>query len=183
MKILGISLGRKNGTNDCMCKEALMAAKEMGAEVEFIQMLDLDIKHCTGCTACTATAFSGRGNKCVIKDDFQEISETLISADGIVIAAPVYWYTFPAQIKAAIDRFYSIYGGGHTFTGKKVALLSCCEEDTTETFNGIKFAFEKTMAFMDATIVDEILMPGVVDAGDIYKTDGIDKAKELVNKF
>ena len=71
MKILGISLGRKNGTNDSMCKEALMAAKEMGADVEFILMFDLDIKHCTGCTACTAAVFSGRGNKCVIKDDFE----------------------------------------------------------------------------------------------------------------
>ena len=28
MKILGISGGTKNGANDCMCKEALLAAKE-----------------------------------------------------------------------------------------------------------------------------------------------------------
>ena len=30
MKILGISGGTKNGANDCMCKEALLAAKEQG---------------------------------------------------------------------------------------------------------------------------------------------------------
>lgn len=34
MKILGISGGTKNGANDCMCKEALLAAKEQGAENE-----------------------------------------------------------------------------------------------------------------------------------------------------
>ena len=45
MKILGISAGTKNGNNDAMCKEALMGAKEMGAEVEFIRLHDLDLKH------------------------------------------------------------------------------------------------------------------------------------------
>ena len=38
MKILGISGGMRNGSNDGMCIEALMGAKEMGAEVEFIQL-------------------------------------------------------------------------------------------------------------------------------------------------
>ena len=54
MKILGISGGMRNGSNDGMCIEALMGAKEMGAEVEFIQLQNLHIEHCTGCTACTA---------------------------------------------------------------------------------------------------------------------------------
>ena len=36
VKILGISLGTKNGSNDAMCKEALIAAQEAGAEVSFI---------------------------------------------------------------------------------------------------------------------------------------------------
>ena len=50
MKILGISGGTKNGNNDAMCKEALMGAKEAGAEVEFINLNELHIEHCTGCT-------------------------------------------------------------------------------------------------------------------------------------
>ena len=43
MKILGISGGMRNGSNDGMCIEALMGAKEMGAEVEFIQLQNLHI--------------------------------------------------------------------------------------------------------------------------------------------
>lgn len=71
MKILGISGGNKNGANDCMCKEALLAAKEQGAEIEFVRLMDLDIKHCTGCKACVMSLFSGRGNMCVLKDDMR----------------------------------------------------------------------------------------------------------------
>ena len=46
-----------------------MGAKEMGAEVEFIQLQNLHIEHCTGCTACVQSVLGGRGGKCVLKDD------------------------------------------------------------------------------------------------------------------
>ena len=42
MKILGVSLGTKNGNNDTMCRVALEAAKEMGAEIEFILAREAD---------------------------------------------------------------------------------------------------------------------------------------------
>ena len=48
MKVLGISAGTQNGSNDAMCKEALMAAKEAGAKDEFINLHRLKIRHCTG---------------------------------------------------------------------------------------------------------------------------------------
>ena len=36
MKVLGLSAGTLNGANDSLCKEALMAAKDAGAEIEFL---------------------------------------------------------------------------------------------------------------------------------------------------
>ena len=40
MKILGVSLGTKNGNNDTMCRVALEAARDAGAEIEFIHAFD-----------------------------------------------------------------------------------------------------------------------------------------------
>ena len=53
MKILGISLGTKNGNNDTMCRVALEECQKLGAEIEFIHLFDWDIQTCTGCVLGT----------------------------------------------------------------------------------------------------------------------------------
>ena len=105
MKIIGISGGTKNGNNDSMCKEALMGAKEIGAEIEFIRLMDLDIKHCTGCTACVGALFSGKGNMCVLKDDFDWLLDKMLDADGIVFALPIFEKGVPGIFQTITDRF------------------------------------------------------------------------------
>ena len=90
MKILGISGGMRNGSNDGMCIEALMGAKEMGAEVEFIQLQNLHIEHCTGCTACVQSVLGGRGGKCVLKDDFDWLLDKMLDAGLLDEAKLVY---------------------------------------------------------------------------------------------
>ena len=65
MKIVGVSLGTRGGSNDAMCKEALNAARKEGAEVSFIHLLDWDIKDCTGCVACSRGLVMGKGNICL----------------------------------------------------------------------------------------------------------------------
>lgn len=115
--------------------------------------------------------------------DYKELDQKLIGADGIVLAAPVYWYTFPADIKAVIDHFYFPYCKGNTFKGKKTALIACCEEKPMETFDGMNFAFDKTMELMEAEIVGKVLIPGVLDPNDIKNTDGEAQAAKLAELF
>lgn len=105
MKILGISAGTKNGGNDGMCREALMGAKEMGADVEFINLYDIDLKPCTGCTACVQSIFSGKGNCCVIKDDFDWLLDKMYDADGIVFAVPIFEKGAAGIFRDLTDRF------------------------------------------------------------------------------
>ena len=52
MNPLGIPYGTMNGSNDTMAKEALMGAQEAGAEIELIDAVILNIRHCTGCKTC-----------------------------------------------------------------------------------------------------------------------------------
>jgi multimeric flavodoxin WrbA len=120
------------------------------------------------------------GKACSHNDDFNEIANEILNADGIVFAFPVYWYFFPACIKLLIDKFYSFWIGGHTMKGKKVALISCCEEDNMEAFDSINIAFDKSFHLLDADIVGKVEIKGVNEAGAIRSTDGELRAAELV---
>ena len=90
MKILGISFGTTNGSNDAMVKEALMGAKEAGAEVQFVHILDWDIKNCSGCCACSKGLVMGAGNICSIKDELDDLLDLILDADGIFVSTPIF---------------------------------------------------------------------------------------------
>ena len=109
MKVLGISMGRKNERCDIYCKQALMgveaAAKASGKdiEVEFINTVNMNIGHCRGCGACSK-APDGK-IKCILPDDYLVLEEKVLDADGIIIAAPVYSVGIVGQLKNFLDRF------------------------------------------------------------------------------
>ena len=168
---------RKNGNSNALAAAFAEEARKAGASVTEYDVANMEIGGCRSCYGCMTK------RACVFHDDFEKVAESLCDADSIVIASPVYWYTFPAQIKAVIDRWFSLYVAEKDFLGKKVALLSCCEEETEETFAGIRIAFEKTMALMKAEIVGEVLIPKVSDVGEIKNTDGEEQARELARKF
>lgn len=121
MKVLGISFGTKNGTNDSLCIEALMGAKEQGADVEFIQMSTLNIKHCTGCVACSRTLLSGKGSVCTVKDDFEWLLDKMLDADGIIITDPIFEEGASGLFHTITDRFGPRTDRGNNIIGTKVA--------------------------------------------------------------
>jgi multimeric flavodoxin WrbA len=121
MKILGISAGTNGGSNDAMCKEALMAAQECGAEIEFINLNKLNIQHCTGCKACVMGLFSGRGNSCVLKDDFQWLLDKMYDADGIVWAVPIFEKCASGLFHTVMDRFGPRMDRGNNMIAQKIA--------------------------------------------------------------
>jgi multimeric flavodoxin WrbA len=105
MKILAISMGRHDHNCDIVAKHTLMAAKELDAEVKFVNTMDMKINHCTGCGACSALRDRGKQIKCVIKDDYLELENDVLDADGIILVAPVYSLAPSGQLKNFIDRF------------------------------------------------------------------------------
>ncbi|MGD9210031.1 MAG: flavodoxin family protein [Desulfobacteraceae bacterium] len=121
MKILGISSGTKNGNNDSMCKEALMGAKETGAEIEFIRLLDLDIKYCIGCVSCVMSMMTGKGNRCILKDDFEWLLDKMLDADGIIFTTPVFVKGTPGIFHTIMDRFGPRLDRGNVIIATEIA--------------------------------------------------------------
>lgn len=104
-RVLGISGGSRNGANDAVVKEALLGAQEAGAETEFIHLLDLDIKPCTGCVACVLGLIKGGSGKCAIKDDdFAWLEDRMFEADGLIFSMPVFEKGIPSAFECVTDR-------------------------------------------------------------------------------
>lgn len=110
MKVIAVSGGTKNGSNDAMAREALMGAKEAGAEVEFIRLLDLDLKPCTGCIACVNSLMNGGNGDCVIKDDEKWLDEKFLNSDAVIFVMPIFEKGTPGIMHIVQDR---LFGPGH----------------------------------------------------------------------
>lgn len=62
-------------------------------------------------------------------------------------------------------------------------MIVCCEEEDMSVMDGIRIPLERSAALLQWKIVGEVLVPGVLAAGDIEKTDGCRQAAALAEKF
>ena len=121
-----------------------------GHEVSRITLHDKAI-HC--CLACAKCKESPDAIDCVQKDDAIEIMEQMIAADGVVFASPLYFWGFSAQIKALIDRSYSLvtkyHQPGHTslMKGKRIGLLVTGAGTYENNAEGVFTAFDRLSDF------------------------------------
>lgn len=105
-KILGLSFGRRNERSDIFVKEALLAAKEAGAEVKFINTMRLEVTHCHACDYCSKCRDKGDVNiPCAFKDGYQVLEAAFDECDGVIVAAPVYAVGITGQFKNFLDRY------------------------------------------------------------------------------
>ncbi|MDE6302090.1 MAG: flavodoxin family protein, partial [Clostridia bacterium] len=144
-----------------------------------VTRFDAAFKKVGGCHACMTCYKTGKA--CSFDDDFNEIAPSILEADVVVFTTPVYWYTFPAQIKGLFDRLFSFCVAGKKIEGKECALITCCEEHDMSVMDGVRIPYEKSIALLKWRSIGEVLIPGVYNEGDINNTDGCKKAAELAN--
>jgi len=169
---------RRKGNSFAMTDAFVKAAEEKGHTVT---RFDAALKKVGGCRACE-TCYS-TGKACSFDDDFNTIAPTILEADAVVFSMPVYWYSIPAQIKGVIDRLFSFVVGGKDIAGKECAVIACCEERDMSVFDGVRVPMERSAALMKWKMIGEVLVPGVLNVGDIEKTDGCMQAAALAQKF
>lgn len=134
-----------------------------------------------GCHACDTCLKTGKA--CSFDDDFNAIAPHIESADGVVFVTPVYWYSFPAQIKCIIDKLYFFCVAGRDIAGKKCALIACCEEEDMSVLDGVRIPYERTVALLKWKPVGEVLVPSILNPGDVDGTDGKQRSAALADKF
>lgn len=169
---------RKEGNSFAMTDAFIRAAEKRGHK---ITRFDAAMKNVGGCHACETCFRTGKA--CSFDDDFNTIAPAILEADAVVFTMPVYWYSIPAQIKGVIDKLFSFCVAGKEVAGKECALITCCEEEDMSVMDGVRIPIERSAALLKWKMIGEVLVPGVLGAGDIEKTDGCQRAAALAEQF
>lgn len=117
---------RLEGNTAELLKPFISELEANGTEVTYITLADKNISSCKGCYACQqVTGEYG----CRQQDDMQAIVEQIVGADCFVLAAPIYTWYCPPEMKAMLDRFFGMNkfygkGTGALWQGKKCAIIA-----------------------------------------------------------
>jgi multimeric flavodoxin WrbA len=125
MKVIGINASPKGDKSRTLelVNATLNGAKSEGAQIKCLDVYQFTIQYCNDCGTCYS-----KGD-CILDDDFSEIFDEMMDADGIVLGSPNYIDSVSAPMKAMFDRmadaihcqmFYKKFGcsvctGGGTY--------------------------------------------------------------------
>lgn len=89
---------RKGGNTETVLNAFVEGAKEAGAEVTVIRLVEIDHKNCKGCNSCH------KNGVCVIRDALTPVFDQMLQSDILVLASPIYSMSVTAEMKSFIDR-------------------------------------------------------------------------------
>ncbi|WDV46196.1 NAD(P)H-dependent oxidoreductase [Clostridiaceae bacterium M8S5] len=152
MNILVVSGSpRKSGNTMSMVNyvEKAMNKKYDNISVEYLHLIDKELKYCIGCCLCLRKG----GNQCPLEDDKDEILRKMHEADGIIFASPGYSAMVSGLFKNFLDRFMYL---DHIpeFVGKPVMVLSTSGGDGV--MGAPKFMANNSFYWWGCNIVDII---------------------------
>ncbi len=163
---------RKSGNTATLLQQAVAGARETGAEVQEFFLRDLKMSPCLEIYGCK------KDGRCVIKDDFQQVYDACLAAQGLILASPIFFYSVSAQTKIMMDRFQSLWVkkywidkrpfGDKNFTRQGV-FISAAATRGKKLFDGALMCVKYFMDILDMELTESVLCRGLDFEGDVDK--------------
>ncbi|MCL2032743.1 MAG: flavodoxin family protein [Methanomassiliicoccaceae archaeon] len=118
MKALIVCGSRDGGFTSEMCRSFSKGLAVHNITSEIIFPIEMDIKHCTGCGACSAEG------ECNISDDMDAIYRYFRESCLLVLATPTHFSGPSSAVKTVIDRFQPAWFKDKGHPAFAAALLS-----------------------------------------------------------
>lgn len=172
-KVIGIfGSPRQGGNSEILLNSALKGVEALNISTERIYIRDLRIAPCNSCGGCRESGV------CVIDDDMQKIYPKLVTADGVIVASPIYFMSVSAQLKALIDRCQAFWArkyilhlpireGRRTIRGFFIATAARAPEEGL--FAGAVKTIKSFFHVLDIQYVGDILCAGLEEKGEANK--------------
>ncbi len=153
-------------------------AKAAGHEVVWFDAAKKNLQGCRGCNGCWS-----KGEACCQKDDFNELAKLLETCDMLLIATPLYWFSFPAQIKAAIDKLYAYGGAGglRPLAFKEVGLFVAGELEDEWEYKPLIDTYKYTFRYLNQT--DPIIDRGILRVYGLHEEDRLQEALRKAEEY
>lgn len=168
---------RPRGNTAMLCDAFAEGATKAGNEVRRFDLQKMRIGGCIGCV---------RGGKdplspCVIKDDMDQIYPVYKEADVVVLASPLYYWSFSGQLKTAFDRLFAVaeLNADYANPVKDCALIMAAEGDAPENWKPTLDYYRSLLGFLKWRSLGEILAGGVLEAGAVAGRPIIERAREF----
>jgi multimeric flavodoxin WrbA len=137
MKVIAINGSpRKEGNTWHALQMVGSVLKKNGIEFEIIHIGNTAVRGCMACGSCGRN----KDERCAITTDpLNEWVQSLKSADGIILASPVYYSGIPGTMKCFLDRAFYVSGSNGGMFRHKVgaALVAVRRTGGSSTLDGL----------------------------------------------
>ena len=169
---------REQGNTARLAAAFAAGASEVGHSVQLFDIARLNIQPCLACNHCRKKTSQGI---CVQKDDMPYLYQSVDESDMLVLATPLYFFGFCAQIKTAIDRLYMRPQLTDPSRCKlqKLALLAVCGSDYDYAMDGLLANYSLICDHFNIDNAGEVLAFGVISPDDILEHPSLLEAAHL----
>lgn len=164
---------RINGNTYSLIEKFTEGAESKGHKVIRFDLHFMNINGCKGCLGGGKDPES----PCTQKDDMLKIYPHYKEADILVLASPMYYWAFSAQLKTAIDRIFAVteIDPDYKMPYKECFMLMAAEGDDKDNFEPVIHYYKSLLNYLGWKDLGYLFAGGVMRVGDI-------KGKEVLNK-
>ena len=182
---------RRQGNTTRLLRQAVAGARDQGAEVTEITLRDVKMAPCMEIYGCT------HEGECVIKDGFQQVRDSILSSEGIMLASPIFFYTVSAHTKIFMDRCQSLWVKKYWIEGlprgqwpatRRGLFISAGATKGKKLFDGALLTVRYFFDVIDTRLWKSLLYRGLDFENDIlehpdYLQEAYDTGRELATRL
>lgn len=135
--------------------------RAMGHEVDRADVIDYAVAGCDDCRRCKEPGT----DLCAHDDGANGLFRRMIAADAVIMATPLYCWSFPAQLKALVDRMHCMTEGltgrpdhRSLLEGKTLAMLMTAGGGHPKNIELLVAGFENLCASQKARTVEPFVI-------------------------
>ncbi|MHB8916507.1 MAG: flavodoxin family protein [Desulfocucumaceae bacterium] len=187
---LGVACSpRKNGNTEILLSTAMETLGLLGVDTDVARLADINYSPCQACEGCYRTG------RCVIRDGAGQVFEKILSANILIMAAPVFSMGICAQAKMFIDRAQQFWATRYILKRPVVEderfretrrgiFISAAGTNLPGVFDGTLRVVRYFFKMMDVRLEGTYCYPGTDKKGEILSnTRALEEIREAARKL